>query len=97
MHRSYCIYILARQSRTLYVGITNDPVRRISEHRNGDVPGFSRRYSINKLFCYEESGDVHAALQHEKKLKGWRRAKKLGLIDSVNPSWRDLSLDLIEG
>jgi putative endonuclease len=80
-------------SKTLYTGVTNNLERRVYEHKRKLVPGFTSKYNITKLVYYEEGNDVSAALAREKQIKGWLCAKKIALIQSVNPEWRDLSLD----
>jgi putative endonuclease len=82
---------LANNSRTLYTGVTNDLKRRVYEHKHGCVPGFTNRYKIGKLVYFEETDDISAAISREKQIKGWLRAKKIGLIESANPEWEDLS------
>jgi putative endonuclease len=89
-HR-YFVYILTNTSRTLYIGITNDIVRRVYEHKNKLLPGFTSRYNISQLVYFEETSDVQAALIREKEIKGWRRSKKTYLINSINSKWTDLS------
>ncbi|MCJ7511936.1 MAG: GIY-YIG nuclease family protein [Anaerolineales bacterium] len=91
--RSYFVYILSNRSRTLYVGATNDLERRIYEHKHNLVPGFTSRYRIDRLVYFEETGDVQAPIAREKQLKGWLRAKKVALIESVNSTWEDLSAE----
>lgn len=92
---SYWVYILASRPRgTLYVGATNDLLRRVTEHREGLVPGFTKDYGVKMLVYFEEYGDVEAAIQREKKLKRWARAWKIDLIRSKNPDWRDLFADI---
>jgi putative endonuclease len=95
MHQFY-VYILFNHSRTLYVGVTNDLVRRVQEHRLGKVGGFTAKYKINQLAYYESSIDVRHAIRREKQIKGWTRAKKIALIEGVNPHWHDLSNGLKE-
>jgi len=87
----YYVYIMTNRSGTLYVGVTNDLVRRLHEHREGKHPGFTARYKVNELVFYETTANVAAAIAREKEIKGWRRAKKLALIASLNPHWEDLS------
>ena len=87
----YFVYIMTNVSRTLYTGVTNNLVRRVYEHKNKIIPGFTSRYNITELVYFEETSDVQAALTREKEIKGWRRAKKSQLIASVNPKWLDLS------
>ena len=90
----YYVYILANASESsLYVGVTNDLERRLYEHRNGLIPGFTERYNVHRLVYYETTGDVESAILREKQLKGWRRSKKERLIDTMNPERRDLSAD----
>jgi len=87
----YFVYIMTSVSRTLYTGVTNNLVRRVYEHKNKIIPGFTSRYNITELVYFEETSDVQAALTREKEIKGWRRAKKSQLIASVNPKWLDFS------
>ena len=93
MRRSYYVYILASISRVLYVGVTNDLQRRLFEHKSKLIKGFTSRYNVDRLVCFEETGDVVSAIEREKQIKGWNRAKKVSLILSVNPRWNDLSLE----
>jgi len=93
VRRSYYVYILASISRVLYVGVTNDLERRLFEHKSKLIKGFTSKYNVDRLVCFEETGDVVAAIEREKQIKGWNRAKKLALIMSVNPKWNDLSLE----
>jgi putative endonuclease len=89
--KSYCVYIMAGESGVIYIGVTNDIERRVLEHKNRFVPGFSARYNLQKLVYFEVFGDVRAAIAREKQLKGWLRRRKIALIESVNPKWNDLS------
>ena len=91
--RQYYVYILTNGTRTLYVGVTNDLERRMYEHRNKLVAGFTRKYNVSWLAYYEQTSDVESAIEREKEIKGWRRSKKVALIESFNPRWRDLSLE----
>jgi putative endonuclease len=91
MHQYY-VYIMTNKSRTLYTGITNNLERRVLEHKQRLVPGFSARYNINKLVYYEMTENVNSAISREKEIKGWLRKKKIGLIEFQNPEWRDLFL-----
>ena len=94
---SYWIYILAsRPGGTLYIGITNDLVRRVYEHREGLVPGFTKRYGIKMLVYYEQHDAPSAAIQREKNIKHWSREWKIDLIVSMNPEWRDLYGDIVQ-
>ncbi|MBI4480703.1 MAG: GIY-YIG nuclease family protein [Acidobacteria bacterium] len=87
----YHVYILASRSRTLYTGVTNNLARRVSEHRQGLIPGFTRQYRIHRLVYFEPYQDVRAAIRREKQIKGWLRAKKIALIEEHNPTWDDLA------
>jgi len=89
--RSYYVYILASQSRRLYVGVTSDLVRRIGQHKIKQGSRFTARYQIHRLVYFEETHDVVSAIAREKQLKGWKRARKVELIELVNPGWEDLS------
>jgi putative endonuclease len=89
--KSYCVYIMASESGVLYIGVTNDLERRVFEHQNKRAPGFAARYNIRKLVYFELFGSVRAAIAREKQLKGWLRRRKIALIESVNPQWKDLS------
>jgi putative endonuclease len=84
------VYIMASRSRVLYVGVTVDLFRRVWEHRTGALPGFTRRYGINRLVYYEALRDPAGAIRREKQIKGWARVKKVAMIDSMNPEWNDL-------
>ena len=91
MTRSYWVYILASATRVLYIGVTNDLVRRVAEHRAGVGGTFTRRYRVHRLVYAEEHGSVRDAIAREKTLKGWRRDRKVELVLSVNPAWNDLA------
>ena len=88
--RQFCIYILSSEKKTLYIGIANDLVRRVWEHREGFVEGFTKKYDIKQLVYYEVTDDVDSAIAREKQLKNWRREKKELLIQKMNPNWQDL-------
>ena len=91
---SYSVYILANKTNsTVYIGVTGDLMRRLQEHRNDLIEGFTKRYHVHKLVYYETFQDVQEAIAREKQLKGWRRARKNALIESVNPSGADLAGD----
>ena len=87
----YCVYILASGTRRLYVGVTNDLIRRVSEHKCGIASRFTRRYGITRLVCVESTGSIRDAIAREKQIKGWLRRKKIALIEAQNPVWNDLS------
>ena len=87
----YHVYIMASQRNgTLYVGVTNDLVRRVFEHRSDCVEGFTRRYGVHMLVWFESTGSIEAAIGRDKQLKNWRRAWKVALIERCNPTWDDL-------
>jgi len=89
--RTYYVYIMVSRSRVLYVGVTRDLTGRVSEHKQKLVPGFTARYNVNRLVYYEDFRDIRAAIAREKQIKGWLRSKKIALIESMNPTWQDLS------
>jgi putative endonuclease len=92
--RYYYVYILTNwNGKVLYIGITSDLERRIYEHKNGLIKGFTSKYYVNRLVYFEQTTDVNAAITREKQLKGWTREKKNRLVESVNPEWKDLSLE----
>jgi putative endonuclease len=91
--KAYFVYIMTNRSRTLYTGVTNDLMRRVQEHKQKLIPGFTKKYNITKLVYFEETTDIQAAIQREKQIKGWLRAKKIALIESINPQWQDLSAE----
>jgi len=92
--KTYYVYIMASQSRTLYVGVTNNLERRVHEHKQKlDVDSFTSRYNITKLVWYAETNEVIEAIAKEKEIKGWLRGKKKALIVESNSDWRDLSED----
>ncbi len=93
MKREYrfYVYIMASRSRNLYVGLCNNIQRRTLEHKGGETEGFTKRYNINRLVYYEVFRYVKNAIDREKQIKKWSRAKKIALIQGVNPTWQDLS------
>jgi putative endonuclease len=91
--KTYHVYIMASASRVLYIGVTNYIERRTSEHKRHQVAGFSARYNTRELVYMETFGDVRAAIAREKQIKDWLRARKIALIESLNPQWKDLSAD----
>lgn len=82
---------MCNRSGTLYTGMTSDLARRVEEHRQHLVPGFTSRYDITRLVWYEVTDSALAAISREKEIKGWRRSKKVALVESVNPDWKDLA------
>ena len=95
--KQYYVYIMTNRSRTLYTGVTSDLARRAYEHKQKLVPGFTAKYRIAQLVYFEVTQDIHAAIAREKQIKGWLRAKKVALIESANPEWKDLSVGWYEG
>jgi putative endonuclease len=89
--KTYYVYIVASASRVLYIGVTNNIKRRVEEHRQKSVPGFAAKYNTGELVHVEPFGSMRAAIAREKQLKRWIRAKKIALIESQNPHWKDLS------
>ncbi len=92
LHRvAYYVYILASQKNgTLYIGVTNDLIRRVHEHKSKAVPGFTHQYSVDQLVWFDQTDSVESAIAAEKRLKRWNRAWKIALIEKTNPEWRDL-------
>ncbi len=90
MRRSY-VYIMTGRSHTLYTGVTSGLEKRVSEHKEKIIDGITKRYSLTSLVYYEGHEDIVAAIAREKQIKGWTRARKIAVIESVNPEWRDLS------
>jgi putative endonuclease len=90
--KSYFVYILAsKRNGTLYVGVTNDLSRRIYEHKSGHADGFTKKYGVHTLVCFEQTNDIKAAIKREKQIKKWNRAWKIALIEKENKDWADLS------
>ena len=87
----YAVYIMASRTHVFYVGVTNDIARRVREHKQRVHEGFTSRYNVDRLVWYEVWSDVHKAIGREKQIKPWRREKKIRLIESLNPTWQDLS------
>jgi putative endonuclease len=89
--KTYYVYIMNSPTGTLYTGMTSDLKRRVYEHKQKLIEGFTKKYNVTRLAYYEETTDVQTALSREKEIKKWRRSKKIALIKSMNPRWRDLS------
>ncbi len=90
-NKKYYVYLLSSQKNgTLYIGVTSNLIRRIREHKEGKVEGFTKKYKIDKLVYYEVYGEVGMALYREKQLKKWKREWKLDLVEKENPNWKDL-------
>lgn len=89
--KHYYVYIMTSSTGTLYTGMTNNLERRVYEHKNKLIDGFTKKYNITRLVYFEVFGDVRDAIVREKQIKSWRRSKKIDLIKSMNPEWQDLS------
>jgi putative endonuclease len=89
--RNYRVYMVASKSRVLYIGMTNNLERRVFEHKNDMIDGFSKQYRCHRLVYYESFEDVRKAIDREKQLKRWNREKKVFLIERINPAWEDLA------
>ena len=93
--KEYYVYVLTNKSnKVLYIGVTNDLIRRMLEHKNKLVEGFAKRYNLVKLVYYQATNDIDSAIKREKQLKNWHRAWKINLISEFNPDWEDLSREL---
>jgi putative endonuclease len=90
--RLYHVYIMANEQRTLYTGVTGDLLNRVAQHRQKSIEGFTKKYDLTKLVYCETFHDVRTAIAREKQIKGWRRVRKLDLIESQNPGWDDLAV-----
>ena len=92
----YYIYILTNwNDKVMYIGVTNNLKRRVYEHKNEIIDGFTKKYHVHKLVYYETTTDVKAALEREKQLKGWKREKKDSLVTDMNPNWKDLYDEIV--
>lgn len=94
--KTYFVYIMTNRSKTLYTGVTDNLMRRVREHKLGTGSTFTTKYKLDRLVYFERFEDVHNAIEREKVIKGWLRIKKIALIVSMNPAWRDLSLEWYE-
>jgi putative endonuclease len=90
-HNYYVYMMTNKNNKVLYTGVTNNLERRLWEHKNKQIEGFTSRYNVIKLVYFEQTSDINAAIEREKQIKGWLRAKKNNLIESINPDWKDLS------
>jgi len=97
MERTFWVYIMASRSRVLYTGVTNNLIAHAWEHKASPKSGFTRKYYVSRLVYYEVWGYARAAIAREKEIKGLRRSKKLALVNSRNPKWRDLSQAWFQG
>jgi len=94
MDKTYYVYLLTNwNNKVMYVGLTSNLERRVYEHKNKLVEGFTKKYNVGKLVCFETTNDVMAAIEREKQIKKWRREKKNQLVMGMNPEWKDLSLE----
>jgi putative endonuclease len=94
--KPYCVYILTnRTNRVMYVGMTNDLSRRVREHKSWMIEGFTKKYNVDKLVYFEETGDVLSAIAREKEIKMWRREKKNRLVETINPEWKELGSESV--
>ena len=91
MDNNYYVYIMSNYSKTFYVGITSNLIKRVYEHKNKLLEGFTQKYNVTKLVYFEQTNDVNSAIAREKQIKAYRREKKIKLIESINPQWLDLS------
>ena len=91
--KTYFVYIMSNLARTLYTGVTTDLERRASEHKAGAIPGFTKRYKIDRLVYFQETNEIAEAIAAEKRIKGLLRARKIALVEEESPTWRDLSAD----
>jgi len=92
----YFIYIMASKKKgTLYVGVTNDLMRRVFEHKNDHIEGFTKKYKVHRLVYYEHTNDIYSAIEREKTIKTWNRQWKISLIEKKNPDWNDLYPELL--
>ncbi len=94
--KTYFVYIMSNRSTTLYTGVTNSLITRVREHKSGSGSAFTSKYKLDRLVYFERFEDVHRAIGREKQIKDWLRIKKIALIVSVNPTWRDLSAEWYE-
>ena len=93
--RNYYVYIMTNNSKVLYIGITNDLIRRVYEHKHKLIDGFTKKYNLTKLVYYEVFNNINDAIRREKQLKNWRRQWKINLIESVNKNWEDLYMKFL--
>ena len=91
--QQYYVYIMTSRNRTLYTGVTSDLLSRVYAHKQKLADGFTKKYNVSSLVFYETTNGVESAIAREKQIKNWRRSKKIALIESVNPDWKDLSLE----
>ena len=93
---NYYVYILTNKNKTvLYIGVTNDLEERLYQHKECEIKGFTQKYNCHHLLYYEKFSDIDIAIEREKEIKGWKRNKKEGLINSINPSWKFLNKEML--
>jgi putative endonuclease len=92
MERTYHVYFMASKSGVLYIGVTGNLAKRVFQHKEKLIPGFTKKYNVTKLVWFEPHVTARSAISREKEIKRWNRAKKIALIESLNPQWNDLSL-----
>ena len=93
--KTYYVYILSNESKTsLYIGVTSNLIKRIEQHKGKEIDGFTKKYNINRLVYYESTNNIKAAIEREKCIKAWKREWKENLINTNNPAWEDLSLQI---
>lgn len=93
----YYVYILAsKKNGTIYIGVTNNLTRRVWEHKNNYIKGFTSKYRVHKLVYFEQTSDIRSAILKEKQMKKWKREWKIEIIEKNNPNWKDLYVDLIK-
>ena len=96
MSRNPCVYILANKSNSvIYTGVTSNLVKRVYEHKEHLVEGFTATYNVDRLVYFEVCTEMSAAIEREKQIKGWRRSKKMSLVSSMNPDWKDLYSEIV--
>ena len=85
------VYIMTNVAKTLYIGVTSNLERRMYQHKHGLIEGFTKKYGLHQLVYFEQTADIRVAIEREKQLKGWRRARKIEPIETTNPNWEDLA------
>ena len=91
--KTYYVYIMSSRGKVLYVGVTSNLIQRVYQHKHKLIKGFTKRYNVDQLVYYTETDDIMEAICYEKKIKGWLRSRKIELIESKNPDWKDLAED----
>jgi len=87
--KQYYVYIMSSKTKVIYTGVTSNLLGRIYQHKNGLIKGFTKRYNVHRLVYFAETNDIMEAICYEKKIKGWLRSRKIALIESKNPGWKD--------